>query len=48
MDTKKLLENMELKLLKIKKDLRNAQEKIDFLVSDLYKLKKDSEERDGK
>lgn len=41
MEINKLIENMELKLLKTKKDLRNANEKIDFLISDVNKLKRD-------
>lgn len=39
MEKDKLLENMELKLLKLKKDIRNANEKVDFLVRDINKLK---------
>lgn len=39
MNEGKLIENMELKLLKTKKDLREAIEKIDFFIADLNKLK---------
>lgn len=35
----KLIDNMEVKLFTLKKDLRKAMEKVDFLISDLNKLK---------
>lgn len=35
----KLIENMETKLLMLRKDLNDAHDKINFLINDLNKLK---------
>lgn len=44
----KLIENMEVKVLTLKKDLRKAQEKIDYLISDINKLKVLERKKDDK
>jgi predicted RNase H-like nuclease (RuvC/YqgF family) len=36
----KLIENMETKLFRLRKDLNDAHDKINFLINDLNKLKK--------
>ena len=40
----KIIDNMEVKIINLRKDLRKALQKIDYLVSDISKLK-DSESK---
>jgi len=39
---KKIIENMEVKVINLRKDLRKALQKVEYLVSDLNKLKVES------
>lgn len=41
---KKLIENMETKLLKLRKDLNDAHDKANFLINDISKLKSSEED----
>ena len=40
----KIIDNMEVKVINLKKDLRKALQKVDYLISDINKLK-DSENK---
>ena len=39
----KIIDNMEIKVLTLKKDLRKALQKVDYLISDINKLKASEE-----
>lgn len=41
---KKLIENMETKLFRLRKDLNDAHDKVNFLINDLNKLKSSEED----
>lgn len=40
--SKKIIENMEVKVINLRKDLRKALQKVEYLVSDLNKLKEEN------
>ena len=41
----KIIDNMEVKIINLRKDLRKALQKVDYLVSDISKLKESKNDK---